>query len=103
MPTTTQTQYFDMIAQFRLCQGQESRGKEHSLVIGMGNEQTDPLVPQSWEFRLRYRGGVKPGGDDDDEGENNRYPQHGDARDKKEIKSDFLRIYRKNVQNVRSS
>jgi hypothetical protein len=74
-----------MIAQLRLCQGQKSRGEEHCLVIGMGDQQTYPLVPQSRELRLRYRGSVKPGGDNDEESENQRDPHHGDTRDKKEV------------------
>ena len=49
-----------MIAHLRLCQGQKSRGEEHSLVIGMGDQQTYPLVPQSREFGLRYCGSVEP-------------------------------------------
>jgi hypothetical protein len=49
-----------MIAQFRLCQGQKSRGEEHSFVIGVGDQQTYPLVPQSHKFRLRYRGSIEP-------------------------------------------
>jgi hypothetical protein len=46
----------------------------------MGDQQAYPLVPQFWEFRLRYRGSVEPGGYDDEEGEDKRYPQHGDTR-----------------------
>jgi len=74
-----------MVSQFRLCQGQKSRRKEHSLVIGMGDQQTYPLIPQLRELRLRYRNSVEPRGDDDEEGENKRYPQHGDMRTQEKI------------------
>ena len=49
-----------MIAQFWLRQGQKRRGEKHSLVIGMGYEQTDPLIPQSGESRLGDGGRVEP-------------------------------------------
>jgi hypothetical protein len=49
-----------MIAQVWLCQSQQSRGKEHSLIIGMSYEQTNPLVPQPGKLGFRYRRCVKP-------------------------------------------
>ena len=51
----------------------------------MGDQQTYPLIPQLRELRLRYRNSVEPRGDDDEEGENKRYPQHGDMRTQEKI------------------
>jgi hypothetical protein len=44
--TTTQAQNLDPIAQLWTCQRQQSRCKEHSLIVGMSYEQQDALVLQ---------------------------------------------------------
>ena len=69
----------------------------------MGDQQAYPLVPQSWEFRLRYRGSVKPGGDDDEEGEDKRYPQHGDTRAQGRSQEWMARGCRVKLQTLRSA
>jgi hypothetical protein len=45
MRTTAQTQNLDMIPERRLRERQDRGRKKHSLVIGMRNEQTNPLIP----------------------------------------------------------
>ena len=52
-----------MVSQFRPSQRQQRRRKKHSLIIWMRYEQTYLLIPQPGEFRVRYRGCVEPGGD----------------------------------------
>jgi hypothetical protein len=56
--TGAQAQNLDMISSLGPRQSQECRGKKHGLVIGVGDEQTNALVPQSWEARLHDTDGV---------------------------------------------
>ncbi len=58
--TTTQAQYLDMIAQPLLRQCQHRRRKEHGLIIRMGDQQADPLIPELRKARLLNMNGVEP-------------------------------------------
>lgn len=54
-----------MIAQARLGQGQDGRGEEHGLIVGVGDEQTDAFVTQAGELAAGHGDGVQPGRDED--------------------------------------
>lgn len=47
-----------MIAGVGSSEGEDCRGEEHGLVVGMGNEQTDALVLQLREARAHHVGHV---------------------------------------------
>lgn len=49
-----------MVSQLRICQREDRGRKKHSLVIGMRNEQTDPLVSQLGESGPRHVDSVHP-------------------------------------------
>lgn len=63
-PTRTQTQNLNMISQTRVRQREHCRRKEHSLVIRMRNQQTNPLIPQLRELSSRHGNSVQPCHDD---------------------------------------
>jgi hypothetical protein len=68
-----------MVTQLWRCESQNSRRKEHSLVIGMRNEQTYSLILQSWGACLSHGHRVEPRRDNDNGNETGRNPEHGDA------------------------
>lgn len=53
-----------MVAQRWFCQGQKRWRKEHGLIIGMRNEQTDPLILQAGKLLLGGSHSVEPGRDE---------------------------------------
>lgn len=66
-----------MIPQTWFRQRQQSRGKEHRLIIRMRNEKTYPLVPQLWKPRSRNMHRVQPARDEDDGYQGHGKPLHG--------------------------
>jgi hypothetical protein len=58
--TTAQTQDLEVISQRWLRERKQSRRKEHSFIIRMRNEETDPLVQKFGEAAFRYAHCVVP-------------------------------------------
>lgn len=63
-----------MIPQLRPCQRQHRRRKEHSLIIGMRNQQTYPLIVQTRKRAGERRGrGRREAPENDDGGDGEAY------------------------------
>lgn len=56
--TCAQTQNLDVVSSLGPGQGQDGRSKEHGLIVGVGNEQANALVPHGREARLHDADGV---------------------------------------------
>lgn len=76
--TTAQTQYLYVIAKVRLRQCQQCRRKEHCFIVGMGNEEENPLSLQRWEGAAKLRR-VQPEAEQQDGHRDPGDPIHGEG------------------------
>ena len=63
-----------MVPQTGIRQRQERRRKEHSLIIGMRNQQADSLIPELWKPRFRDGDSVQPARNHDEREGQDGYP-----------------------------
>ena len=75
--TAAQTQYFDVIAVFWTRQCKQSRCKEHSLIVGVSDEEQYALVLQCRE-RSTQGAGVHPEAEEDEGHRGPGYPVHSE-------------------------